>query len=133
MNSYSNPGHKTSRNWCKPRKWCSISSAICWFSSECLTTICYTLLPCIYFSHVIKNTTESDCAAYAILHESNTIDFFAILEDECYLGALDPSNTTPLFPDDTTLDSIRILKGNIMFWIIQVSTGSSMTKCQNLN
>ena len=121
MYSNSNPGHKTSKNWSKPRIWCAFLSAICWFSSECLTTICYTLLPCIYFSDVIKNTTESDCAAYAILHKSKTIDFFAILEDECYLGALDPSNTTSsLFPDDTTLDSIRILEGNILFWIIQV-------------
>ena len=126
MNLYSNPGHKTLRNRSKPRTWCSFLSPICWFSSQCLTTICYTLLPCIYFSHVIKNATESDCAAYAILHESNTIDFFAILEDECYLGALDPSNATSLFPDDTTLDSIRILQSNIMFWIVQV-------QCQKLN
>ena len=74
----------------------------------------------MYFSQVIKNATESDCAAYAVLHQDKTIDFFAILEEDCYLGALDSSNTTPLFPDDTTLDSIRILQSNIIFWIIQV-------------
>ena len=106
-------------------------STICWFSSECLTTICNTLLPCIYFSKVIKNATESDCAAYAILHNNKTIDFFAILEDECYLGALDPSNNnTSLFPDDTTLDSIRILEGNNV--LDNSSTGSFMTKYQKL-
>ena len=45
MNLYSNAGQKTSRNWSQPRKWCASLSAISWFSSECLTTICYTSLP----------------------------------------------------------------------------------------
>ena len=49
MNSYFNPGHKTSRNWSKPRQWCAFLSAICWFSSECLTTI--SLLPWIQISN----------------------------------------------------------------------------------
>ena len=38
MNSYSNAGHKTSRNWSQLRKWCASLSTISWFSSECLTT-----------------------------------------------------------------------------------------------
>ena len=37
MNSYSNAGHKTSRNWSQLRKWCASLSTISWFSSECLT------------------------------------------------------------------------------------------------
>ena len=29
MNLYASPGHKTSRNWSKPRKWRAFLSAIC--------------------------------------------------------------------------------------------------------
>ena len=49
------------------------------------------------------------------------------------LPYLDHKNATPLFPDDTTLDSIRILEGNTYNVLDNSSTGSSMTKYQKLN
>ena len=66
-----------------------------------------------YLRETIQNVTELQCAAYTILHETNTIDFFVYLQNDCHLGAFVFSNPTAFWPSDTTVDTIKIFVGKI--------------------
>ena len=64
-----------------------------------------------HLKETIQNVSELECAAYTLLHESATIDFFVYLQNDCHLGAFSFSNPTAVWPSDTTIDSLKIFEG----------------------
>ena len=67
-----------------------------------------------YYATPANNWTELECAAYTLLHWTDTIDFFAYFGNVCYFGAFNFSSTIPFYNDPTKIDTVKMHNGKKM-------------------